>query len=616
MGLIAYNRPVATRKGGKSYGHSGFQVGRWQVQPTLNEVRDGQTVRHLEPQVMDLLVFLASRDGRVASKDEIIEGVWEGRFIAEATLTRSIADLRHALGDDRRQPQYIETIAKRGYRLVAGVSGIDRRAEWPAHMDATAQSQLTLPAEPCLVVLPLSNLGPESDQYFCDGLTEEIINTLTRLAGLRVISRMSAFAAHARGGDIADIGRSLGATYAIEGSVRRAESRIRVTAQLIQVSNHCHVWSERYDRPVSDVFAIQDDIAQTIARRLELTLDGLSPRTAPPTTSMEAYSRFLEGRHHFLRGTRESMDRARQCLADAIRLDPQFAMAHDALSEVYWYRGFYGMTVPKETFTLAVWESLRALEIDDRSAETHALLGMLRKELDYDWSEVDREYARALALNPRSPVVRLRYAICGLMPRGRVAEAAKELERVVETDPLSIFVRWWLGSMYWFSRQPARMREQVERMVEIDPAHPSTHMALGTCQLADGDMVAAVASYEKAAELGDRLPWQLGWLGLACGAAGRHDRARALLDELVARSASTYVPPFSIGIISLGLGDIDSAFQWMDRAVDVRDPLVIPILSYPFLDPLRADPRYRSLLEKMNLGAGGPPWTPDSSLLR
>jgi serine/threonine-protein kinase len=316
---------------------------------------------------------------------------------------------------------------------------------------------------------------------------------------------------------------------------------------------------------------------------------------------MEAYSRFLEGRYHFLRGTRESLDRARQCLTDAIRLDPRFAMAHDALSEVYWYEGFYGMAVPKDTFTLAVWESLRALEIDDRSAETHALLAMLRKELDYDWSEVDREYARALELDPRSAVVRLRHAICGLMPRGRAAEAAREIERVVETDPLSILVRWWLASMYWFSRQPVRMREQVERMVEIDPAHPSTHMALGTCQLAEGDMVAAVASYERATELGDRLPWLLGWLGLACSAAGRHDRARALLDELLVRSASTYVPPFSIALISLGLGEIDRAFRWMDRAVDVRDPLVIPILSYPFLDPIRADPRYRSLLSKMNL---------------
>jgi TolB-like protein len=565
-----------------------LQVGRWQVQPARNQLRDGETVRHLEPQVMDLLMFLASAEGRVVSKNEIIDGVWEGRFIAEATLTRSIADLRRALGDSSHRPQYIETIAKRGYRLIADVSGLDCRDQ-------------SLRPESCLVVLPFNNLGPESDRYFCDGLTEEIINVLTRLAGLRVISRTSSFAAQRRGGDIADIGRSLGVTHAIEGSVRRADGRIRVTAQLIQVSNHCHVWSERYDRAVSDVFAIQDEIAETIARRLELTLDGLSPRPAAPTTDMQAYAHFLEGKHHFLKGTQEGMDRAKHCFAEAIRLDPRFGIAYDALAEVYWYLGFYGMTVPKDAFTFAIWQSVRALEIDDRQAESHALLGMLRKELDYDWSEIDREFARALELNSRSPVVRLRRAICGLMPRGGAAEAARELESVVENDPLSIFARWWLASMYWFSGQPARMREQAERMVEIDPTHPSTQMMLGMCELNEGRLSSSVAALEKAAELGGRLPWLLGWLGLASGKAGQHDRARVLLEELLALSKSCYVSPFSIAIISLGLEDIDGAFEWMDRAVDVRDPMVIPILSYPFLQPLKTDPRFRALAEKMNL---------------
>jgi tetratricopeptide (TPR) repeat protein len=367
------------------------------------------------------------------------------------------------------------------------------------------------------------------------------------------------------------------------------------------------VWSERYDRALSGLFDIQGEIAEGIARRLELTLDGLALRTSSPTTSMEAYSRFLEGRHHFLRGTREGMDRARQCLGDAIRLDPLFAAAHDALSEVYWSLGFYGMAAPKEAFTLAFWESLRALEIDERSGESHALLAMLRKEVDYDWSEVDREFARALELAPRSPVVRFRRAICGLLSRGRAAEGASELEQVVENDPLSIPVRWWLAAMYWFSRQPRRAREQAERMADIDPNHPLTHMMFGTCQLPDGDLDAAVASYEKAAELAGRLPWLLGWLGLSCGLAGRRDRARALRDELVALKADAYVPPFSIAVVALGLGDLDDAFAWMDVAVEVRDPFVIPLLAYPILDPFRSDPRYRALLAKMNLARGATP---------
>jgi eukaryotic-like serine/threonine-protein kinase len=599
-------RPMPSGEGDKPHVTADLRVGRWLVQPSLNELRDGPTVRHLEPQVMDLLVFLASREGRVVSKDEIIDGVWEGRFIAEATLTRSIADLRRALGDRRARPEYIETIAKRGYRLVAAVSRGHGEGAPGERAARDGESGSAPPAEPCLVVLPFANLGPESSAYFGDGLTDEIINALTRLSGLRVISRTSAFAAHARGGDIAEIGCGLGGTHAIEGSVRQVGGRIRVTAQLIDVRTHCHVWSERYDRALSDVFAIQDEIAAGIARRLELTLEGLAARATAPTTSMEAYARLLEGRHHFRRGTREGMDRARQCFADAIKIDPRFAAAHDALSEVYWSLGFYGMAAPRETFKLAFWESLRALEIDDRSGETHALLAMLCKEVDYDWSEVDREFARALELDPRSPVVRFRHAICGLLSRGRGAEAARELEAVVQNDPLSIVTRWWLAASYWFSRQPVRAREQAQRMIDIDPRHPLTHMILGTCLLTEGDLGGGVAAYETAAELGGRLPWLLGWLGLACGRAGQKDRAHALREELLAGGPSAYVSPFAIALISIGLDDRDGAFQWMDRAIEERDPFVIPLLSYPILDPLRSDPRYLSLLAKMNLTASGP----------
>ena len=587
-----YNLPVDTRGNGKTSSGSDLQVGQWCVQPTLNQIRHDQTVRHLEPQLINLLLFLASNDGRVVSKDQIIEAVWDGRFIAEATLTRSIADLRRALGDNRECPQYIETIAKRGYRLIAPVSGV-------VHADRSRES--TAPQEPSLLVLPFTNFGPETDKYFCEGLTDEVINALTRVDGLRVISRTSAFAAHARGGDIADIGKSLGVTHAIEGSVRRADRRIRVTAQLVQVNDHSHVWSERYDRGVDDVFAIQDDIADAIARRLQLTLPKLLRRTVPPTTNRNAYDRFIEGRHHFLRGTADSLESARQCFSEAIKLAPDFALAHDALSELYWYMGFYGLLVPKDAFASAVWESVRALEIDDQRGESHALLAMLRKELDYDWAEVNREFNRALELDPHSPVVRMRYALCGLMPHGRFAEAAAELERVVQSDPLSIPVRWWLASMHLFARETRPLAEQIDRMMEIDPAHPLCHMMMGAFHVLEGRASEAVVAFERACDLAGRPVWLLGFLGLACGAAGQRETAQALFDDLRTRSAEQYVSPFVLGIIAYGLGDVDTAFQYLDRAVDMRDPLIIPLRYYSFFDGMRSDGRYTCLLSKMNL---------------
>ena len=279
------------RKGGGPSDRSDLRVGAWRVQPALNQISDGPTVRHLEPQVMNLLVFLASTGGRVVSRQDIVDAIWEGRFIADATLTRSMADLRRAFGDTGRQGKYVETIAKRGYRLVAPVSASEGDEDAAQPVDATSPVEPSIARESAsLVVLPFSNLGPPEDAYFCEGLTEDIINVLSRIPGLRVISRTSAFAAHAQGGDVAEIGRRLGITHVIEGSSWRSAGRIRVTAQLIRVGDHGHVWSERYDRVLSDVFAIQDEIAAAIARRLELTLGELGPRGAAPTCSMEAYS--------------------------------------------------------------------------------------------------------------------------------------------------------------------------------------------------------------------------------------------------------------------------------------------------------------------------------------
>lgn len=580
-------------------GAAELRIGGWRVRPALNEIGEAASSRRLEPQLMDLLVFLAGSGGRVVSKGDIIDAVWEGRFIAETTLTRSIADLRRALGDTAPERCYIQTIAKRGYRLIAPVSVAGERAASGPSLAGPASLLEGRP--PSLVVLPFSNLGQPKDAYFCEGLTEEVINVLTRIPGLRVISRTSAFAAQKDGGDVAAIGRRLGVTHVLEGSSRRAQGRVRVTAQLVRVGDHGHLWSDRYDRAAGDVFSVQDEIAEAIARRLELTLGERARDRSAPTSSPDAHSRYLEGRHHFQKGTRDGLERAEECLGEALRLDPSFAVAHDALSEVFWYQGFYGLKVPKDAFTQALWESLRALEIDDQMGEAHALLAMLRKELDYDWAEVDREFAAARTLAPFSPLVRLRFAICGLMPQGRTVEAAAELERVAEADPLSSVVLWWLSVMYWFAGDIERMRERVARMRELDPSHPLTQMALGCLRLSEVRPSEAVVAFERAVELAGRPPWLLGWLGLACGLAGRPEPARRLRDELVERTRAADVAPTALALVALGLGDLDDAFRWLERAVEVRDPHVVPLRCYPPFQALRADSRYGSLLERLRL---------------
>jgi len=455
---------------------------------------------------------------------------------------------------------------------------------------------------PALAVLPFTNMSAEKeDEYFSDGLTEEIINALTKIAGLRVTARTSAFAFRGKERDIREIGARLAVDDILEGSVRRAGNRIRVTAQLIKVSDGCHIWSERYEREITDVFAIQDEIAQAIADKLRVGIV-LERRTVRrPTEDLEAYNLYLQGRYHLYKWTPEGLARARQCFEQAVARDPGFALVYDALSEYHWFLGFFGIIPPKEAFSTGIWAALRAVEIDDTLAETHALIGMYRKELDYNWPEVQREMKRALEMSPSSPTVRLRNVVSGLMPLGRLQESVEELKSIIQSDPLSLFNRWWLTIAHYLARDNDLAMEQARFIMEIDPAYYIGHWGIGMLYMEMGLRDKAIAALRRAAELSGNIPLMLGWLGLALARAGETGEAGELLGRLFEISRTTYVPPSSFAWIHLGLGSVDEAFTWMDRAIDARDPMMMPIKSYPFFDPLRADPRYHALLRKMNL---------------
>jgi serine/threonine-protein kinase len=458
---------------------------------------------------------------------------------------------------------------------------------------------------PSIAVLPFVNMSadPESE-YFSDGLAEEIINALTRIPGLRVIARTSSFVVGRLGLDVREAGARLGVESILEGSVRRAGSRVRVTAQLVSTRDGLHLWSERYDRELTDLLALEDDVAAAIAERLRGELGQAGGERKRQAVNHEAYVSFLEGRHHFARGTPEALMKAMACYKRAIEQDPGFALAYDSLAELHWFLGFFGNVPPRDAFSTSTWHALRALELDDTLAETHALLGMLRKELDYNWPEVDRECHRALELNRESPLVRLRYAISGFIPHGRVVEAIAELDAVVRVDPLSIPSRWWLAVMLYFSRQLERMADEGQQIVALDPNHFLGHWVVGMQRDAIGAGAQAVAALEKAHDLSGGSPFTMGFLAYACGRAGRPDDARRLLARARAIAAEAYVPPSTFALGHVGLDEWDAAFDWWNRAIEVRDPLVMPVKSYPFFDPVRGDPRYRAMLRLMNLAEG------------
>jgi eukaryotic-like serine/threonine-protein kinase len=507
----------------------------------------------------------------------------------------------------RDTPPPIPGVAPEVARLIERCLAKDvaARFESATELKNAIEACLVAPAHrtgASVAVLPFTNMSStKEDDYLCEGLAEEIINALTRIPGLRVIARTSSFLVGRLGLDVREAGARLGVESILEGSVRRAGVRLRVTAQLVSTRDGSHLWSERFDREMTDLLVLEDEVAAAIAERLRGELGREAGERKRPAVDHEAYVSFLEGRHHFARGTPEALMKAMACYQRAIERDPRFALAYDSLAELHWFLGFFGNVPPREAFSTSTWYAMHALELDETLAETHALLGMLRKELDYNWAEVDREFHRGLELNPDSPLVRLRYAISGLLPHGRVVEAMNEIEGIVRLDPLSIFARWWLAVMALLSRHLDRMNEEAQHIIALEPGHFMGYWVLGTHRDAIGAGAEAVTALERAHELSRGAPFTLGYLAYAYGRAGRADKARALLAHAGEAAKAGYVPPSTFAFGHIGLGDWDAAFEWLDRAIEGRDPLVMPIKTYAFLDPVRDDPRYRALLHKMNL---------------
>ncbi len=454
-----------------------------------------------------------------------------------------------------------------------------------------------------IAVLPFHNMsGAAEDEYLCEGLTEEIINVLTRIPGLRVIARTSVFAVGRMGLDVREIGARLDVGTILEGSVRRSGQRVRITAQLVSSGDGGHLWSERFDRELTDVFALEDEIAEAIAERLRVGLNREDGASRRPAVDAEAHNAFLEGRYHLARGTPQALAQAMACFERAIARDPGFALAFDSLAEVYWYLGFFGGLLPRDAFSQGTWHALRALELDDTLAETHALLAMLRKELDYNWAEVDHELRRARELNRESPIVRLRYAISGLLPHGRIDAGVEEIEGVLQSDPLSIVVRWWLAIMLYLARRPDRMIDEGHRMIALDPNHFLGHWVVGVaCSERDRARRrgGSASSGRTSCRVGSPSPsgsWPTGW----GGRGGRTTRAGCWLKQRLWRRTVTCPrspSPSATLVLATGM----QAFEWWNRAIDVRDPLIVPIKNLPIFDPVRNDPRYPPMLRRMNL---------------
>jgi eukaryotic-like serine/threonine-protein kinase len=522
----------------------------------------------------------------------------------EAVLTRS----REA------PPQPVSEPGRSRRRLIAALAGIAlliavgvlvvrlRREREPA--GAAAPGAAAPPGIPSLAVLPFANLSADKEnEYFSDGLAEDIIDALTQVPGLRVMARTSSFTFRGREADVREIGARLNVEHILEGSVRRSGSRIRVTAQLVKASDGYHLWSQRFDREMTDVFAIQDEISQAIVEKLRVRLAGDRPLVKRHTENVEAYHLFLRGRHSVLRMTPESLAKGREYLEQAIALDPDYALAHAGMAEFSFVSSLWGFRHPKEDLLETKSAAMEALRLDDTLAEAHSMLGVVLGTFDFNWSDAERELRRALELNPASPIVRYNYGFWLLRPMGRPDEALAQLQRAVDLDPLSPNYNAWLGVLYNAKGQHELAIAQYRRAIELDPSLWRPHWLLAMAYGRTRGFEDAITEAQQACELSGGNAPTLGTLGMAYGLAGRRDEARAVLEELITTRRTTYVPPFAMTLVHLGLGELDQALDWLEKGVEERDVLVVSIVkSEPqLLAPLHGRPRFQALLRKMNL---------------
>ena len=453
-----------------------------------------------------------------------------------------------------------------------------------------------------IVVLPFADMSPRRDQeYFCHGIAEEIISTLARVPGLRVISRTSAFAVQGGAADVTEIGRRLGVGTVLEGSVRKAGDRVRITAQLVDAADGYQLWSRRFDRELSDVLAIQDEIASTVVNELRLDLAG---RPAKSRTSFDAiaHEAYLKGMYALNKWTHDSVRRAITGFREAIGQDPGFAPAYAALAEgqVWLYSGL-GILPANETVPEARWAVGKALLLDSRLADAHKVHALIAMNHDWDRRTAEEALTRALELSPGLAAARLWNAWRLALLERRHDRAIVELEEAERLDPLDLQVKTQIGYVHAFRHDLDRAVEQFQRVLAIEPSFAFAHYALGDALTQKGQYDRALAEFNQAIALGGRLVNHVGVLGYAYARSGNIDRAKEHLQELTARAGNS-VSAMWIALVHLGLGDLDNLFYWLDRGFEERDGSLILVTAALEFDPVREDPRFKALLGRMGLG--------------
>ena len=457
--------------------------------------------------------------------------------------------------------------------------------------------------ENSIAVLPFIDMSQQKDQeYFCEGMAEELINALTKVTRLQVASRTSAFQFKGKGYDISEIGRKLNVQSVLEGSIRKAGNKLRITAQLVNVSDGYHLWSEKYDREMEDIFAIQDEISLAIVDNLKVILlrDEKTKLVKHHTENKEAYNLYLKGRYFWNKRSEVGFSKAFGFFQSAIEIDPLYALPYIGIADTYNISGYFCFIPPSEAFEKAKAAAIKALEIDKNLSEAHTSLGWIHTYYDRNWILAEKEYKLSIKLNPDYATGHEWFAIF-LAGRGRFNEAITEIKKALELDPLSIMISAIFGCIFIFTRRFEEAIEQFRKTLEMNPNFPFAYIWQGITYCLIGDYDKAFVSLLKSEALAKDMTYGLGFLGMAYALADQNTKALKVLEKMEKLSENKYVSPMYKALIFIGLGNKDKAFTYIDKAFIERDPFLFYIKTLPIFDSLRLDPRFIELLKKMGL---------------
>ena len=620
-----------------------FEFGPFQLDVGERLLLREQQILALTPKAFETLLVLVENHGRLVGKEDLMKRLWPESFVEESNLAQQIFTLRKALGDDKDGNQYIETVPKRGYRFRSPVTSPTPAPVVPSHepnVDGTvpkrtfpaagfvwliliaalsvvaysswrAMRPVAAPAPPkmTLAVLPFENLSGDPDQeYLSDGMTEEMIMQLAQLnpARLAVIARTSSM--HFKGSKktVAQIGQELAADYVLQGSLRREGGRLRISAQLIQVEDQTHVWGQNYERDVHDLLALQDDVARAIASEIRVQLTPSRPLAAGGDTGSRAvapeiHQQYLKGRYFWNKRTEAGYVKAIEYFQEAIRSKPDYAPAYAGLADAYALLGsMTNSTMPRlEAMPRARSFAEKALALDESLAEAHTSLAFVQMHFEHDWAAAEKEFRRAIALNPSYVTAHHWYAFC-LMAQTRVEEALREIRLAQELDPLSLIINTDVAELLYYARRYDEAIRQAQKTLEMDASFPLAHRVLGLAYEQKGMLKESLAELQAQVRLSGRADYALAELARGLVLTGNRSEAEKLLRELQALDPQNPGTCIGLSFLHAALGDKDQAFFWLEKSA--REHMGVILLKVqPYFDPLRSDPRFLAIERRMAL---------------